>query len=118
MGTIYWVPIVLVLVSVFCNGEPDESFTVPATGIISVSVVDNDSAETPISGVEITLNPGNTKKMTNANGLCSFPASAGNYYVDADVCCAGPGNIHYHELVTAVENDTTTVKLTGCLSCL
>jgi hypothetical protein len=118
MWRIYWVSPALLLVLVFCNGEPDESLTVTATGTISVSVVDNDSAETPIPGVEITLNPGDIKKMTNTNGLCSFPASAGSYYVDSDVCCAGPGNIHYHKLVTVVENETTIVKLTGCLGCL
>jgi hypothetical protein len=118
MRTIYWVPTVLLLVLVFCNGESDESLTVTATGTISVSVVDNDPAETPIPGVEITLTPLNIKKATDAHGMCVFPVSVGDYYVEADVCCAGPGNIHYHESVTVVENDTTTIKLTGCLSCL
>ena len=86
--------------------------------IISVLVVDNDHQETPIPDVEITITPGNIVKKTNANGIAGFEVAPGHYYVDADVCCLGPGYIHYHEPVAVVENDTTEVKLLGCLACL
>jgi hypothetical protein len=87
------------------------------TGIISVSVVDNDPDETPIPDVEITITPGNIVKMTDANGLCNFELDPGDYYVDAAVCCIGPGNIHYHELAKVSANETKEVKLVGCLRC-
>ena len=86
--------------------------------IISVLVVDNDHQETPIPDVEITITPGYIVKKTNANGIASFEVAPGSYYVDADVCCIGPGFIHYHELVAVVMNETTEIKLFGCLRCL
>lgn len=106
------IPLLLYLFS--CNGKLLES----TTGTISVSVVDNDSAETPIPDVEITIIPGNIVKKTDTNGLCNFDVCPGDYYVDADVCCAGPGTIHYHEPVAVVKNATKEVTLVGCLICL
>ena len=105
--------IFLLFYLVSCNNEPTES----KTGIISVSVIDNDPEETPVSDVEITITPGNLVKQTNANGLCSFEVDPGAYYVDADVCCVGAGYIHYHEPVTIVENETTELILVACLDC-
>jgi len=100
--------------SIGCNDKPTES----QLGIIAVIVVDNDVAETPVPGVEITITPGDLAKQTDANGLCSFEIDPGAYYVDAEVCCIGPGYIHYHEPVTVVENETTEVTLLACLRCL
>jgi hypothetical protein len=97
-----------------CNGKPTES----STGSISISVVDNDPEETPIPDVAITILPGNIVLKTDANGKCSIKVEPGDYYVDADVCCIGPGNIHYHEPVNVSANETEEVKLVGCLACL
>ena len=87
------------------------------TGVIAVSVVDNDTSETPIPNIEITLTPINEVKFTDSNGTCNFNVRPGSYYVDAEVCCAGAGNIIFHELVKVAENKTSNVKLVGCLSC-
>jgi len=97
-----------------CNDNPTES----KTGIISVSIIDNDTEETPLADVEITITPGDIVKETDTNGLCIFDVDPGDYYVNADVCCVGPGFIEYHEPVTVVENETTKVKLLACLSCV
>jgi hypothetical protein len=104
---------VLFLLNVSCDtpGPAD------AMGIISVLAVDNDPQETPIPDVEIAITPGSIVKKTNANGSASFEVAQGDYYLDADVCCLGPGYIHYHEPVAVVENETTEVKLLGCLRC-
>ena len=100
--------------SISCNDKPTES----QLGIIAVIVIDNDAAKTPVQGVEITITPGDIIKQTDANGLYSFEIDPGAYYVDADVCCNGPGYIHYHEPVTVVKNETTEVTLLACLRCL
>jgi len=97
-----------------CSGKTTES----STGSISISVVDNDPEETPIPDVAITILPGNIVLKTDANGKCNIKVEPGDYYVDADVCCIGPGNIHYHEPVTVSANETEQVKLVGCLACL
>ena len=97
-----------------CNGKTTES----NTGSISISVVDNDPKETPIPDVEIIILPGNIVLKTDENGVCSIKVEPGDYYVDADVCCIGPGNIHYHEPVTVSANETEEIKLVGCLACL
>ena len=99
---------------VCCNQEPTES----TTGTISVLVVDNDSEETPVADVEITITPGNNTKKTNADGMTSFEVNASDYFVDAEVCCVGPGYIHYHEPVTVTANQSVEVKLIACLKCL
>ena len=99
---------------VSCSNEPAESIT----GIISVSVVDNDPDKTPVPDVEITVTPGDFTRMTDANGTASFEVDPGDYFVDADVCCAGPGYIHYYEAVTAVAHQTAELELTACLRCL
>lgn len=103
--------IFLVFQLVYCNKDPMES----KSGVISVSVIDNNTEETPVPDVEITITPGNIVKTTDANGLCSFEVGPGEYYVDAEVCCIGPGDIQYHELVAISENETTEVKLLACL---
>ena len=86
-------------------------------GEVSVLVVDNDSSAIPIPNIEITLTPINEVKFTDSNGTCNFNVRPGSYYVDAEVCCAGAGNIIFHELVKVAENKISNVKLVGCLSC-
>ncbi len=115
MKLIYSVFLVsLFFFSVSCNKKPTES----KTAIISVSVIDKDPEETPVQDVEINITPGDIIKKTNANGIASFEVDPGDYYVNADVCCVGPGYIHYHEPITVVANETGKVKLLACLRCL
>jgi len=86
-------------------------------GTISVSVNDNDPNQTPVPNVTITIMPSNIVQRTDANGITNFEVKPGDYFVDAEVCCVGPGNIIYHEPVTVVANKTSEVKLTACLLC-
>jgi len=86
-------------------------------GTVTVLVVDNDPSSTPIPDIEITLTPINKVEFTDSSGSCSFNVKPGNYFVDAEVCCAGVSNIVFHEMVRVDENKTSTVKLVGCLSC-
>ena len=99
--------------SISCDNAPTES----ELGVISVIVVDNDLNGTPVPNVEITVTPIDIVQKTDANGICNFEVEPGNYFVDAEVCCAGPGNIEYHVSVKVIENKTADVKLLACLSC-
>jgi hypothetical protein len=101
----------------FSSISCDEAVTEAKLGVIVVKVVDNDIDGTPVPDVEITVKPVDIVKMTNANGICNFAIEPGNYIVDAEVCCAGPGNIEYHIPVEVIENNTVDVKLLACLSC-
>jgi len=103
----------LLLFSVSCNKEPAET----SKGIIYVSVVDNDAEKTPVPDVEIVITPGDITGKTNASGKASFKVDPGGYYVDADVCCIGPGFIQFHEPVTVTADDTAKVTLSACLRC-
>ena len=95
----------------------DDAATESRLGVISVIVVDNDPDETPVPDVEITLTPINIVQKTDSTGISNFEVEPGNYFVDAEVCCTGPGNIQYHVPVNVIENKTTDVKLSACLSC-
>ncbi len=107
--------IVLVSYSISCDKKPTEL----NMGIIAVTVVDNDAEETPIPGVKVKIGPGGDLfQVTDVNGMCSFEVTSGNYYVDAELCCMGPGFIEYHEPVTVVDNERVDVKLVACLRCL
>ena len=97
-----------------CNKAPAE----PVTGVISVSVIDNDAGNTPVPDVDITIKPGDLNGRTDASGTARFEVDPGDYYVDADVCCIGPGFIQYHEPVTVLAHDTAEVELSACLRCL
>jgi hypothetical protein len=99
--------------SVSCDNTPTDS----GLGVISVTVVDNDANETPVPNVEITVTPINIVQRTDPNGICNFEVEPGDYFVDAEVCCLGPGNIVYHVPVQVIENKTSNVKLEACLSC-
>jgi hypothetical protein len=98
---------------VYCNKEPSES----AAGIISVSVIDNDSESTPVPNVEIRISPGDIILKTNADGIAISEVDPGDYFVDADVCCVGPGFIHYHEPIRVIANNTVEVELAACSLC-
>ena len=93
----------------------DKKSTEFKTGIISVSVIDNDPEETPVPNVEITITPGDIIKKTNASGIASFEVDPGDYYVDADVCCIGPGYIHYHEPITVISDETVFFDFKGVI---
>ena len=95
----------------------DDAATDSSLGKISVIVVDNDQNETPVPNVEITITPIGIVQNTDTSGISNFEVEPGNYFVDAEVCCAGPGNIQYHVPVNVIENKTTDVKLLACLSC-
>lgn len=108
----------LVFCFVFINlVSCDDAATESKSGMISVIVVDNDPNGTPVPNVEITLTPINIVQKTDTNGVCNFEVEPGNYFVDAEVCCAGPGNIIYHVPANVIENNTTDIKLLACLSC-
>ena len=95
----------------------DDLATESKLGVISVIVVDNDLNGAPVPNVEITVTPFDIVQKTDSNGICNFEVEPGNYFVDAEVCCAGPGNIEYHVPVKVIENKTAEVKLLACLSC-
>lgn len=90
----------------------------PAIGTLLVRVVDSDVAKTPVPGVEITISPGNISKTTDSGGKAMFDVPRGTYYVDADVCCAGPSYYHYHVPVIVRAKDTVNVQLRACSMCL
>jgi hypothetical protein len=87
-------------------------------GTIRVSVLDNDPVETPVPDVEITITPGDITRKTGADGTASFEVDPGDYFLKADVCCAGPGFIHYQEPVTVAADETKVIRLSACLRCL
>lgn len=89
----------------------------PGTGTLSVLVIDESLDET-VADVEITLSPINIVAITDENGLAVFEVPAGDYFVDANVCCIGPGFINYHLPVTLREGETQEVRLQACLLCL
>ncbi len=99
--------------TVSCDDTPTDS----GLGIISVSVVDNDANKTPVPNVDITITPGNIIKKTDQNGISSFEVEPGNYFVNAEVCCRGPGFIVYHVPVQVTEDRTSSIELEACLTC-
>jgi hypothetical protein len=65
-------------------------------------VVDNDINGIPVPNVEITLTPVDMVQRIDTNGICIFEVEPGNYFIDIEVCCVGPGNIEYHFLVKII----------------
>ena len=98
---------------VSCDNTPTDS----RLGVISVTVVDNDANKTPVPDVEITITPGNIVQRTDANGISNFEVEPGNYFVNAEVCCLGPGFIVYNVPVQVIEDRTSSIELEACLSC-
>ena len=105
----------LIILSIFIISCSES--TNSETGTISVYVNDNDTDETPVPNVKITLMPDSIVKETNETGFCSFKVDPGDYFINADLCCLGPGFIHYNEAVTVQKGKNQEVKLTACLRC-
>ena len=78
----------------------------------------NDDVIGPVENVEIFLEPDSILKVTDNDGKAFFKVKAGDYFIDADICCLGPGFIKYHEPVNVVKNDTVKIELKACLLCL
>lgn len=97
-----------------CAEDPTPS----GTGTVSVLVLDNLAEDRPVADVEITIQPGSVVVKTDQDGRAVFELSPGQYFVDAEVCCAGPGFIEYHEAVTVVSRETTEVVLGACTACI
>ena len=55
---------------------------------------------------------------TDREGTVVFQAARGSYFVDASVCCVGPGMIEHHEAVRIVVGQTVEVELHACLVCV
>jgi hypothetical protein len=84
-------------------------------GHVSVQVVDED--ENPLGDVEIYLAPDSLLKLTDSTGNAFFTVDPGDYFIDAKICCSGPGFINYHEPVKVEERDTVKKQLYACLKC-
>jgi hypothetical protein len=94
-----------------CNEDP----TRPATGLISVTV--KDVLGPPVADVEVRIVPLGLDAMTNARGRALFEVAPGDYFVDASLCCQGPGFIEYHVPVTVTAGESEAVELRSCLAC-
>ena len=103
--------IFFILILTGCTQET----TTPFTSTIIVSVVDGN---TPVPNANITLLPDSLVKTTNANGICKFNVSPGEYYVNAHLPGPGPTGYYYNKLVEIKNEQTITVKLKACLSCM
>lgn len=84
-------------------------------GYVSVEVIDEDEA--PVENVEIYLAPDSLLKVTDSKGNAFFTVDVGDYFIDAKVCCVGPGYINYHEPVKVEKSDTVKKQLFACLKC-
>ena len=90
--------------------------TQPITGVLIVSV--NDVSQVPVSDVEIEITPVGLVSTTNDEGVAVFEVAPGDYFVDASVCCQGPGFIDYHVPITVAGGETQAVELQACLACI
>ncbi|SMO86978.1 hypothetical protein [Gracilimonas mengyeensis] len=92
--------------------EPNER----EKGHVSVLVIDQN--EIPVKDIEIYLAPESILKVTDTNGRAFFTVDVGDYFIDADICCMGPGFIKYHVPVTVEKSDTVKQILHACSACL
>jgi len=106
------VPLLLTVASGSGCGDPP---TLPEHGHISVSVVD--ASGPPVADVEVWIAPVGLVERTDAQGHSLFEVLPGKYFVEASVCCQGPGFIEHRVPVTVTEGRTETVELRSCLIC-
>jgi hypothetical protein len=85
------------------------------TGTVNVSVVDEFHQSVP--DVEVRLLPDSLAGKTDSSGTITFVVLPGDYYVDASICCVGPGFLQYHVPVTVRTGEKSAVELKACLSC-
>jgi len=100
-----------------CSDSPDAPRSSAKTGFVYAFVIDGGGKQ-PVADVTITLTPGNHVAITDKRGLAVFEVPAGDYFVDAQVCCIGPGFIEYHVAVEVVGGETARVTLEACLACV
>lgn len=108
------VPGLLLVVGAGCSDDP----VVSTPGTLQVAVYDAGDPSIPVENVEITILPGSRVATTDASGKATFELPPGTYFVDANVCCVGPGWIEYHEEVAVTSGDETDIVLNACLLCL
>ncbi len=101
--------------SLFVLGCDDDPIT-PSTGFIVVTVID--SSGPAVAGVEIRILPDDLFAMTDDQGVALFEVGPGDYFVDANVCCVGPGLIDYHVPITVAGGETEAVELQAFLVCV
>jgi hypothetical protein len=104
--------LLLVLFLPGCSDDPSG----PGTGTIRVLVTDGTGGPA-VPDAEIGLAPLGLSVSTNSEGRAIFRVPPGEYFVDASLCCVGPGFIQYHEPVTVIAGRTENVTLIACLSC-
>jgi hypothetical protein len=95
-----------------CSDDPEA----PAAGTVSAVVIDGSVG--PVADVEVTLLPFNLVARTDSEGRATFQVRPGDYFVDAHVCCIGPGTIDYHLPVTVGPGENVEVQLPACLVCV
>lgn len=114
-GIIRYIILILLLIHFYsCKTNMDSIQS--NQGYLIVSVIDDIVG--PVNDVKITIYPDSLVKKTGINGKAEFRLENGQYFVDANVCCVGPGWIIYHESIEIIKNDTARVELKACLSCL
>jgi len=94
-----------------CHEDPVN----PPRGFLSVTVVD--ASGPPVADVEVRVVPPDLTAVTDAQGVATFELAPGDYFVDANLCCRGPGFIDYHVPVTVNASETASVQLESCLTC-
>ena len=95
-----------------CGDDPVR----PETGFILVTV--KDVSGPPVADVEIRIPAAGLTSTTDPEGVALFEVVPGHYFVEANLCCAGPGFIDYHVPVTVAGGKTETVVLQSCLDCV
>jgi hypothetical protein len=105
----------LFVIAVLVAGCSDES-TRPQTGTVEVLVLDEN--DQPVADQVVELAPAGLTLSTDNEGFASFTIPCGTYFVDASLCCIGPGYFEYHEQVTVIAGGVTRVTLRACLTCV
>ena len=100
-----------------CSDDTEAPTGQAKSGFVYAYVID-EGLHQPVPEVTIALTPGNRVATTDKRGLVVFEVPPGDYFVDADVCCVGPGFIEYHVAVKVVGGETARVTLKACLACV